>query len=177
MSLLKIARLGNPVLRKVASDIPFNEIRLPEVQAVINDMIETMRDSNGVGLAAPQVYISKRIILVEVAENNPRYPAQPAIPLQIIVNPMIINQSDDEEDGWEGCLSIPDLRGKVPRSRTITVEGYDREAQTIRVVASGFHARVIQHEIDHLDGVNFVDRMRDMSTLTHLREFQLYWSS
>ena len=175
MPLLKIARLGHPVLRQPASPVSAKDLQTPALQQFIDDMADTMRDSDGVGLAAPQVHAPLRIILVEVRNLNPRYPDQPPIPLTPLVNPEITSRGDTTEEDWEGCLSIPDLRGRVPRYTALTINALNRHGQPVTLEAKDFFARVIQHEIDHLDGVMFLDRMKDFSTLTHLREFQKYW--
>ncbi len=175
MALLKIARLGHPVLRQLATPVEESEIKSAAFSRFVDDMIDTMRESDGVGLAAPQVYASKRLAIVEVKGPHPRYPDQPEVPLTVLVNPQIVSHSTEMEEDWEGCLSIPDLRGRVPRWQSLSVRALDRRGGPIELNASGFFARVIQHEIDHLDGVMFLDRMKDFSTLTHLREFQKYW--
>ncbi len=175
MALLKIARLGHPVLRTKADDVPADRIPTPEFQKFIDDMVETMRDADGVGLAAPQVFAPDRVIAVELRGKNPRYPEQPTIPLTVLINPVIHAHVKDQEPGWEGCLSLPDLRGRVPRWVAITVHALDRTGEKVTVEAGGFFARVIQHEIDHLDGVMFLDRMEDLMSLTHLTEFHRYW--
>ncbi len=175
MALLRILRLGHPVLRQVAQAVDAAEIGSPGFAQLVDDMIDTMRESDGVGLAAPQVYIPKRIAIVEVKGPNPRYPTMPAVPLVVLVNPTIVAHSAEQEHDWEGCLSIPDLRGKVPRWASIDVEALDRHGLPIRFTARGFFARVIQHEIDHLDGIVFLERMADLSTLTYLAEFQKFW--
>jgi peptide deformylase len=126
MALLTIARLGHPVLRERAAPVTADDLASPETQAFIDNMIETMRDSEGVGLAAPQVHVLKRIILVEVKSPNPRYPGQPGVPLTAIINPEITQHSAEREEDWEGCLSIPDLRGRVPRWRSLRLTGLYR---------------------------------------------------
>lgn len=177
MALLNIARLGHPILRQRALPVAADELGSASIQRLIDDMIETMRDSDGVGLAAPQVHVLKRVVLVEVKSPHPRYPGQLGVPLTAIINPEIIEHSAEQEEDWEGCLSIPDLRGRVPRWKSLHVTGLDRAGKEISLEASQFFARVIQHEADHLDGVVFPDRMLDLSTLTHLREFQKFWAN
>ena len=175
MSTLKVARLGNPVLRRVAENLSPDQFSSPLLQKLIDDMTETMREYDGVGLAAVQVHEPKQVALLEVADN-PRYPQKPRVPLSVLINPKITPLSEEMEEDWEGCLSIPELRGKVPRYKTIHVQARDREGKEVDFVASDFHARVIQHEWDHLHGKVFLDRMRDLSTLTYLQEFARYWA-
>ena len=175
MPLLKIARLGHPQIRSGAMPVSDKELHTPETQKFIDDMVETMRDANGVGIAAPQVQASKQIIAIEVAPENPRYPNQALIPLTIVVNPILIDHGDETENGWEGCLSVPDLRGVVPRWKRVKVQGLTRNGQPVQFEAEGFFARVFQHEIDHLNGKVFLDRLPDLQTLTHLGEYEKYW--
>jgi peptide deformylase len=174
MSILKVTRLGHPVLRKVTENVPLQELESPAMQKFIDDMIETMKEYDGVGLAADQVHESKQIAVLEVADN-PRYPDKAKVPLTVLVNPRITPLSEETEDDWEGCLSIPDLRGMVPRYKSIRVQALDRQGKDIDFVANDFHARVIQHEFDHLNGKVYLDRMRDFSTLTFLQELSRYW--
>ena len=175
MSILKVARLGNPVLRNGTEALPLDQLSSPAIQKLIDDMIETMKEYDGVGLAAVQVHEPKKIAVLEVTDN-PRYPNKPRVPLCVLVNPKITPLSEEIEEDWEGCLSIIDLRGKVPRYKGVRVEARDRNGNELDFVASGFHARVIQHEWDHLHGKVFLDRMRDLSSLTHLQEFARYWT-
>jgi peptide deformylase len=175
MSILKVPRLGHPVLRQAARPVPLEEIGGPEVQRLVDDMIETMHEYAGVGLAAPQVHESRRIIVVESAANA-RYPDKPPVPLAVWVNPELSPLGDEVEEDWEGCLSIPDLRGRVPRAGRVRVAAYDRRGRRAEFEAEGWHARILQHECDHLDGRLFVDRMRDLSTLTHLAEYARFWA-
>src|ERR687892_214643 len=170
MSILKVTRLGHPVLRKVAENVSQRELPSPAWQKFIDDMIETMKEYDGVGLAANQVHESKRVAVLEVADN-PRYPEKPRVPLTVLVNPTITPLTEEMEEDWEGCLSIPDLRGMVPRYKSVRVQALDRQGKEIDFVANDFHARVIQHEVDHLNGKVYLDRMRDFSTLTFLQEF------
>ncbi len=174
MSILKVARLGHPVLRKITEPLSLGELQAGATQKFIDDMIKTMKEYDGVGLAADQVHESKQIAVLEVADN-PRYPDKPKVPLSVLVNPKITPLSEDMEEDWEGCLSIPDLRGRVPRYKSIRVQAWDREGKEVDFIADNFHARVIQHEWDHLSGKVYLDRMRDLSTLTFLTEFARYW--
>ena len=174
MAILKVARLGHPVLRRKALPVPVDEIRATETQRLIDDMVETMREYSGAGLAAPQVHVLKQICVIEVNEN-PRYPDAPIIPLTVLINPVLTPMTEETEDGWEGCLSVPDMRGMVPRYTSVRLDAHDREGRQIEGEAKEFFARVIQHETDHLHGVVYLDRMRDFSTLTHLAEWNRYW--
>jgi peptide deformylase len=174
MAILKVARLGHPVLRQVARAVPVEEIRSAEVQRLIDDMIETMREYDGAGLAANQVHTLRQVAVIEVA-GNPRYPDAADIPLTVLVNPVVTPLTDEIEEGWEGCLSVPDMRGRVPRCTAVRLECYDRDARRVEVVAKDFFARVIQHETDHLNGIVYVDRMRDLSSLSHIAEWQKHW--
>jgi peptide deformylase len=174
MSILKVTRLGHPVLRQVTQNVSPRELESPALQKLIDDMIETMKEYDGVGLAADQVHESKQIAVLEVADN-PRYPQKPNVPLTVLINPKITLLSEEMEEDWEGCLSVPDLRGRVPRYKSIRVQAWDRSGNELDFVADDFHARVIQHEFDHLHGQVYLDRMRDLSTLTFLQEFARYW--
>ena len=166
--------MGNPILRHKTHPLTVKEIQSPEIQRLIDNMIETMREYEGVGLAAPQVHELKRLTVIEMAEN-PKYPQKGEIPLTILINPVITPLTKEKELGWEGCLSIPDLRGKVPRYTKIQVHAFDRHGKELNFKADGFFSVVIQHETDHLDGILFLDRMEDFSTLTYLNEYARYW--
>ena len=174
MAILKVARLGHPVLRQVAKPVPRDEIGSPEIQRLIDDMVETMREYNGAGLAANQVHVLKQICVIEV-NGNPRYPEAPNVPLTILINPVVTPLATEMEEGWEGCLSVPDMRGMVSRYTAVRLEACDRTGKKVDVVAKEFFARVIQHETDHLNGIVYVDRMKDLATLTHLAEWSKYW--
>jgi peptide deformylase len=173
MAILKVARLGHPVLRQPAAPVPPEALRSPEVQRLIDDMIETMREYDGAGLAANQVHSLRQIAVIEV-QKNPRYPDAPEIPLTVLVNPVVTPLTDEREDGWEGCLSVPDMRGVVPRYTAVRLECLDREGKRVDLVAKDFFARVIQHETDHLNGIVYVDRIVDMRTLTCIAEWNRY---
>lgn len=177
MSLLKMTRLGHPKIRQGTEAVSSEELHSQVIQRLIDDMVETMRDANGVGIAAPQVHVSKRIIAIEVSPENPRYPNHPAVPLMVLLNPIITEHAESTEEGWEGCLSVPDLRGLVPRWTRVKVSGLDRQGRAVELDAEGFLARVLQHEIDHLNGKVFVDRLPDLNTLTHLREYEQFWKT
>jgi peptide deformylase len=174
MAILKVARLGHPVLRQVARPVPPERIRSAEIQRFIDDMVETMREYDGAGLAATQVHTLLQIAVLEV-EGNPRYPDAPDIPLTVLINPAVTPLGAEMEDGWEGCLSVPDMRGMVPRHTAVRLQCYDRDGQRLDLEARGFFARVIQHETDHLQGIVYPDRMRDLSTLSFMAECNKYW--
>ncbi|HEX4209572.1 MAG TPA: peptide deformylase, partial [Candidatus Binataceae bacterium] len=135
--------------------------------------VETMREYSGVGLAAPQVHLSLQLAVLEV-ENHPRYPDMPKVPLSFLINPVVTVTDDSKVDDWEGCLSIPDMRGLVPRHKQLRVTALGRKAEVLDFIAADFHARVIQHETDHLKGEVYLDRMPDMKSLGHLLEWQRF---
>jgi peptide deformylase len=170
MSILKVARMGHPVLRTRARPVERAEIKSPAFQKLIDDMIETMAEYHGVGLAGPQIHESVRVFVAAIEDSDD----EPAPPLAII-NPEIVPAGSEIVEDWEGCLSIPDLRGRVPRPRAITVRGLDRRGERLELQVSDFPARVVQHETDHLDGVLFLDRMRSFESLTFLDEYARYW--
>src|SRR6185503_6299746 len=174
MAVLKVAHLGHPILRQIAAPVPPEGIGAPEIQQLIDDMLDTMRDEDGAGLAAPQVHVSKRIVIYGI-ESNPRYPDAEGVPLTVLINPRLTPLTEEQEEDWEGCLSVPDLRGRVPRYTRLRVEAYGRDGVPVRFEAEGFHARVVQHECDHLDGKVYLDRMTSMESLTFLAEFHRYW--
>ena len=176
MSILKVARMGHPVLRRRAREVEKDELRQPSIQKFIDDMIDTMHEYHGVGLAAPQVHEGLRIFVAAINPGD-EDPLPPDSAPLVFVNPVITPVGKDLYEDWEGCLSIPDLRGRVPRVRTITVTALDRTGSTIQLPSTDFPARVIQHETDHLDGVLFLDRMRDFGTLSFLDEYQRYWTN
>lgn len=167
MAILKVAMLGNPVLRKKAAAV--KDVGAAEVQRLLDDMIETMKEYQGIGLAGPQVHASQRVCIIEAVKGAPWKEATP------LVNPVIEPLSQQKGDDWEGCLSIGNMRGQVPRFRHVGVKALDRKGKPLEFEATEFFARVIQHEVDHLDGVLFVDRMKELLTLTHMDEWQRYW--
>ena len=172
-AILKVAQLGNSALRDETKPFTKEEIADPNTRHFIDSIIATMREHNGAGLAGPQVHSNKRIIVVE-AQSNPRYPNEKEIPLTVLLNPKVVNFSDTLAEGWEGCLSLKGLWGRVKRSTAITVTAVTREGENIEINAEGFYAVVLQHEIDHLYGKVFVDRMEDMSSLCFTEEYNRY---
>jgi len=171
--ILKVARLGFPSLRTAASPVPVARIKTKEFQQLIDDMVETMYEYNGVGLAAPQVHLPIQLAVLEV-HNHPRHSEVPDVPLTVLVNPVVTILDKSFVEDWEGCLSVPELRGRVPRFKQLRVTALDRNADPVEIVASDFHARVIQHETDHLKGEVYLDRMPDMRALGFLQEWQRY---
>jgi peptide deformylase len=178
MAILKVARLGHPVLRTKASVVPPAEITSPRIQKLIDDMFETMSEYQGIGLAAPQVHESLRIFVAGVRAGDVVTPMTDDVemPFVTLVNPEVVPLGEDVESGWEGCLSIPDIRGKVVRRRIVRVRALDRTARRVEIEAHGLPARVVQHECDHLDGLLFFDRMPTFETLTFMDEFKRYWA-
>jgi peptide deformylase len=173
MAIRKIAQIGHPVLRQRAREITLDELRSPATQQFIDDLVETMRDANGAGLAAIQVYETIRICAIEV-QSNPRYPYKPNIPLTILVNPVLTPVGEEMYDNYEGCLSVPNLRGIVPRFLHLRCQAWDRHGNPIDEVVHGLKAGTYQHEVDHLDGTVFLDRVRDPKSLTTWTEFERY---
>ncbi len=173
MTLLKIAQLGHPVLRQRAREISPEELASPATQQFIDDLVETMRDASGAGLAAIQVHNPARIVAVEV-KDNPRYPYKPNIPLTILVNPVLEPLGEERFENYEGCLSVPNLRGIVERWAEVHVTGLNRDGTPFDRVIRGLSAGTFQHECDHLDGKLFVDRVKDSTTLTTWAEFDRY---
>jgi peptide deformylase len=169
MSILKVARMGHPVLRERTRPLDRSNLRNPLVQKLIDDMIDTMHEYNGVGLAAPQVHEGVRLF-VAMFGDEPREDGEATV----VVNPEILPNGDARDEGWEGCLSIPDIRGMVPRFTDITLRALDRHGKPLELRLKDFAARVAQHETDHLDGVLFFDRMTSMLSLTFLDEYSRY---
>ena len=159
---IDIIQLGHPTLRKVAK--PVKNILSKETQQLINNMLHTVKVAGGVGIAAPQINISKRLFIV-CSKPNSRYPNAPLMEPSAIINPVIVTKSNDKENDWEGCLSVPSLRGLVPRHKRITVEYFDRDNNKQTKEFTDFVARIFQHEIDHLDGLTFVDRVESPTDL------------
>ena len=193
MAILKIARMGHPVLERVAQ--PIDDPGAPEVRRLVNDMLDTLEDAGGTGLAAPQVHVPKRLVLFFVSteraqrenerengredrredgrEDGEDAPDEAEeVPLTVLVNPTLEPLSEEMVVSWEACLSLPDLAGRVPRYKAVRYRGLDLRGEEIVREARGFHARVVQHECDHLDGVLYPQRMTDLSTLTFASELR-----
>ena len=172
---LNIAQIGHPILRNKTKDIPINDIKSTNTQKIIEKMIKTMRKHNGAGLAANQIYEPIRICIIEVLDN-PRYKHLNTIPLKILINPKVIIKKDTSTfNSYEGCLSVPNLRGKVKRYNTINVTYYTKDAKKITEDIKGLESIVYQHEIDHLDGYLFTDKVEDNSTLVTYENYQKYY--
>jgi peptide deformylase len=167
MSIKTVLRMGDPRLSQVAK--PVANFNSAELDRLISDMFDTMQAENGVGLAAPQIGVDQRLVVFGF-ESNPRYPDAVALPKSVLINPVITPLDDHCEDDWEGCLSVPGMRGLVPRFSHIRYTGFDASGDPIKVIADGFHARVIQHECDHLDGILYPQRMRDFQEFGFLDE-------
>jgi peptide deformylase len=167
--LRQIAQLGHPVIRTAAA--PVSLPLSSEVQSLVDDMLVTLRDANGVGIAAPQVYESQAIFIV-ASRPNPRYPTAPAMEPEVVINPEILERSDEMVLGWEGCLSIPGIRGNVPRHRSIRARYRDSAGEVVEREFHDFVARVFQHEFDHLAGIVFLDRLRSSRDVICEKEYQ-----
>ncbi|HZU84385.1 MAG TPA: peptide deformylase [Polyangiaceae bacterium] len=173
MALRKIATIGHPVLRRRARELTRDELASAGVQRFIDDLVETMRDASGAGIAANQVHEDVRICAVEVA-NNPRYPYKPNWPLTILVNPSVEATTDETFLNFEGCLSVPNLRGRVPRFTGVRVRAWDRAGRDVDFEVKGLTAGTFQHELDHLDGTLFVDRVADTRTLCTWADYERF---
>ncbi len=165
--VLPIVKIGTPVLRCRCAEVPLQEIKKGIHQAFIREMIATMHEAAGVGLAANQVAVNKKIIVLE-CKKNARYPGKEAVPLEVYFNPEITAYSKEQITDWEGCLSIPGYRGLVPRAASIQLEALTPDGKKIEKKFEGFHARILQHEVDHIQGLFYVDRMPDLKSWRHL---------
>lgn len=173
MTVREILHVGNPLLRERSREVTREELASPEVQQLIDDLVDTMHAANGAGIAAPQVGELLRIATIEV-NDNPRYPYKPRIPLTVVVNPVIEPLDDEQFENNEGCLSVPNMRGNVMRSVNVRVRWWDRDGVEHDEVRRGLTAGTFQHECDHLDGVLFLDRVHDTHSLTTWEQFEKY---
>jgi len=161
MAVRKVLRMGHPLLQEPSAEVL--QFSTAELDSLIQDLFDTMRAEDGAGIAAPQIGILKRVVIFGVEDENPRYPGRGTVPTTILINPVITSLGDEMEDGWEGCLSVPGMRGLVPRFQRIHYRGFDENGKLIERNADGFHARVVQHECDHLDGILYPQRIQDMT--------------
>ncbi len=171
MAILKIARMGHPVLRRAAA--PVADPTAPEIVKLVADMVETMEDAQGAGLAAPQVHVPLRVVIFHAPAHRSR-DATESVPMTVLINPEIEPIGEETGTDWEGCLSVPGLTGLVPRWENIRYTAHTPSGERIERVASGFHARVVQHECDHLDGILYPQRMADLGTLMFREELRHY---
>ncbi len=162
MAVRRVLKMGDPLLYRKAE--PVKGFNTPELDALVADMFDTMAALNGAGLAAPQIGVSQRVVIFSV-ESNPRYPDVEPVPTTVLINPILTPIGDEMEEGWEGCLSVPGLRGLVTRHQRLRYTGFDQNGTPIDRTVSGFHARVVQHECDHLDGILYPMRLRDIRLL------------
>lgn len=161
MAIQPILKMGDPRLLRVAQ--PVKQFNTPELHALLIDLQDTMQAANGAGLAAPQIGVDLQVVIFGSGEFNPRYPDAPVVPRTVLINPVLTPLSDDEEEGWEGCLSVPGMRGVVPRFKRLRYQGFDEVGQPIDRTVEGFHARVVQHECDHLIGMLYPMRVRNFA--------------
>ena len=161
MGVRRVLKMGEPLLRAVAAPVTRFDA---ELAALVTDMDDTMRALSGAGIAAPQIGVSLRVVIFEL-KDNPRYPHLAPVPYTVLVNPVLTSLGEEQEEGWEGCLSVPGIRGLVPRFRRLRYQGFDVNGAPIDRTVEGFHARVVQHEADHLDGILYPQRMRDLRNL------------
>jgi peptide deformylase len=176
MAIRDLRTIGDPVLRRKAEPIHPALIGTKELSQLLTDLADTMRAENGIGIAAPQIGEGVRVALIEIEEASTRYPDMTPTALTTFINPEVTVLDPAEQSYWEGCLSVPSLRGFVPRPRAVRVEYLDESGRSCMIEAEGFLATVLQHELDHLDGVLFVDRVRDTTTLATVDNYFKYWS-
>ncbi|HEX8782367.1 MAG TPA: peptide deformylase [Steroidobacteraceae bacterium] len=158
MSIRRVLKMGEPLLLRVATEVARFDA---ELQELVADMDDTMRALSGAGIAAPQIGVSARVVIFEL-KDNPRYPHITPVPYTVLVNPLVTPLTAEQDEGWEGCLSVPGMRGLVPRYRRLRYTGFDQHGASLDRTVEGFHARVVQHEVDHLDGILFPQRVRDL---------------
>lgn len=172
MAILKVGRIGHPVVRGTAKPVPLSEIETPAFQRLVDDMVETMHEYDGVGLAAPQIHVAWRLAVIEILPTDER--AEDGVPVTVLVNPKLTPLGKRRIRGVEGCLSVPGFRGVVPRHERVRLEALDRHGRPWSVEAHDFYARVIQHECDHLDGRVYLDRMEGLRSLAYQEEFDRF---
>ena len=175
-TILPIATIGDPVLRKENRQLTRQEIESPQTQSLIRDLVATMHDAEGIGIAAPQIAVSRRVAIIELASTSERYPDMGEFPLTVFINPKVTVLDEQPQNYWEGCLSVPGMRGLVTRPGKVRVDYLNEQGHPCTLEASGFPATVVQHELDHLDGVLFTDRMDDMTKLVTLDNYRRFWA-
>jgi len=176
MSVRRVTKIGDPILRLVARDLTRAEIVSPELRRLAEDMIDTMHAEDGIGIAAPQIGEPVQVAVVEIEESSKRYPGMGSLGVTVFINPRVTVLDEAEQTYWEGCLSVPNLRGVVHRPRRVRVDYLDLDGHEQSLEAEGFPATVLQHELDHLQGVLFVDRVRDTRRLATVEEYQRHWA-
>jgi len=170
-----VALIGDPILRQVARDLEPDDINTPAIRSLVQDMIDTMHELGGIGIAAPQVSESVKLAIIEILESSSRYPNMAPLPLTVLVNPRLTVMDHTEQALWEGCLSVPDLRGLVHRPREVRVDYQDLQGLPQSILAQDFLASAVQHELDHLQGVLFIDRVRDTTKIATLENYRRFW--
>jgi peptide deformylase len=160
MAARKVLRMGHPLLLEKSHEV--KEFSTKELQHLIRDLRDTMRAEEGAGIAAPQIGVLRRVVIFGVSKDNPRYPGRGEVPDTVLINPVITALDDEMDDGWEGCLSVPGMRGLVPRYKRVSYRGFDEHGELVERTVEGFHARVVQHECDHLDGILYPMKVQDM---------------
>ena len=173
MSILKVARLGHPVLRTCAHPLEENQIKSQVIQKLVDDMIETMHEYQGIGLAAPQIYEGFRIFVASIESES----EDGELSTTVFINPEVVSLDSSKNEDWEGYLSIPEMRGRVLRPTNVGIRSLDRQGESFEKELRGYSARVVQHELDHLDGILFLDRMTSFESLSFLEEFERFWRS
>ncbi len=171
MTIRKVIRMGHPTLRQTAQDVPLSEIQSEEFKILVQDMYDTMKSEGGLGIAAPQIDVSLKVALIELPENNSRYGDHSGTPLMIIINPVITILDEAQQGFWEGCLSVPGLRGYVERPRKVQIDFVNLEGEKKQIIAEDFLATVFQHELDHLFGKLYIDRITDTTKISYNEEF------
>lgn len=177
MTARKVIRMGHPTLRKVAGPVLVSELKTPEFKELLVDMYDTMKVEGGIGIAAPQIDVSKQVTLIELPENNDRYGDLEGTPLMVIINPVISYLTQEHQGFWEGCLSVPGLRGFVERPKSIKVDYINEHGEPKTIVVNDFLATVFQHELDHLFGKLYIDRITDTTKISYSEEFSEYFKA
>lgn len=177
MPIKPVLKMGHPKLRQISQEIPLDKIQSAEVKSIAQDMTDTMAHLNGLGIAAPQIGENIRMAIVGLQGNNPRYGDMPSFPSTLMINPIVKPLTNDRIGFWEGCLSVPNIKGYVERSRRIMLEYYNANGEKVSLETEDLLAIVIQHELDHLDGHLFIDRVEDKAKLAFSEEYQRFWAS